>query len=723
MLNQVSSKKIALFSHSSYPGGAETAFINLIKLVILAGHEAIVFLPYVKKIKTDLFSIIKSMNIEVEFFERKLIYPNISSVLLDLSTYDNVCLVDTLKRHKCELVISNSSSFLEGALAAENLKLPHIWSIHEIQEKNPEQPKGVFSSGALAHWFTSLSDHLIFCSNATKQSHLINTDTCPNSTILAPFLEDNYTLDTTTPPNKPISKSNRLNLMFIGAPTVRKNPVLAIEILAALRARGNNAYLYFIGNRSDRTGLIESLLRRRKLKPYVFFLGKQRDPYQFFAGKSINLICSKSEPFGLTVPESLIRGIPVVAPNFDGPSETLKNNCQFDIDNIDQCVRLIEHVADNYLQASHEALENYKLLQPQFVKDYQVELVSKAIDDAVLNYKIKTVPFELRHKALFNSLFPDVLSQESIIESISMVTGNSVEWVSSKVEEEKRCAGSAVNADMHSFDVVPYQSSEQMNNLYSTGVGFALELAANYADSARIDMAAFILVRLCTERTRLGANLRVLAVGDGIGSDSIRLAGAGFDVDYIDYDTSVTSKVALQNFIKFSKNSGMNTGNIRVLNREDIGDGLYDAVISLEVIEHVDEPLDFLDFLNSQLKPEGLLFLSDCFPEISLHWQTHLLKNERLSGLTPMLTAQCGFELDGFNLLPPCKPYVFRKSGLTIKQLIANIWEDSSVISTFVQAQSNYVSLKKRKRDKLKTIFRRLAMRLRGFVARQQLSN
>ncbi len=43
MLNQASSKKIALFSHSSYTGGAETAFINLIKLVILSGHEDIVF--------------------------------------------------------------------------------------------------------------------------------------------------------------------------------------------------------------------------------------------------------------------------------------------------------------------------------------------------------------------------------------------------------------------------------------------------------------------------------------------------------------------------------------------------------------------------------------------------------------------------------------------------------------------------------------------------------
>ena len=724
MFKRVPSKRIALFSHSSYTGGAESAFLNLIHLVRLAGHEVVVFLPKVKKSKkTDLIRIISSLNVHIDFFERRLIYPNTASALLDLSCKDNLSLIDSLKRHKCELVISNSSSFLEGALVAESLKLPHIWSIHEIQEKNPEQVKGALSSGALAHWFASMSDHLIFCSYATQKSHIANCVVHQNSTVLSPFMSDIGFLEASVAPNSGISKNNRLNLMFIGAPTVRKNPLLAIEILAALRARGNNACLYFIGNRRDGTGLVESLLRRRNLKPYVFFLGKQRDPYRFFTGKSINLICSKSEPFGLTVPESLSRGIPVIAPNFDGPSETLQSSYQYDLDNIDQCVRLIEHVARNYQQVSNDALENYKLLQPQFTKTYQLELICKAIDDAVSNYKPKTRPFELCPKALYNSLFPDVLRKESVIENISIVTGKSVEWVSSKVTEEQRCVGSAVNADMHYFDVVPYQSSNHMNNLYSSGTGFAMELAATYADPERIDMAAFILVRLCTERTRIGHNLKVLAVGDGIGSDSIRLASAGFDVDYMDYDTSVTSKVALQNFIKFKKNSDTESGNVRVLSHQDLANGSYDAVISLEVIEHVESPLNFLEFLNSQLKLDGLLFLSDCFAGINLHWQTHLLKNERLSGLSPMLAAQCGFELDGINLWPYCKPYVFKKSDLTTKQLITNILANDSCLSIFVQEQSRYVKLKMRNKDKVMAILRRLVMSLRGLFARLQLSN
>jgi 2-polyprenyl-3-methyl-5-hydroxy-6-metoxy-1,4-benzoquinol methylase len=293
----------------------------------------------------------------------------------------------------------------------------------------------------------------------------------------------------------------------------------------------------------------------------------------------------------------LSRGVPVIAPNFDGPSETLDSNCQYDLANLDQCVRLIEDVIDRYDVASQDAIENYQKVKHRFQKDYQADLLSKSIDSALNNYRLKEIPFELSHESLSRAVQSDLLSKDSVIESISSVTNLSTETIRVQVAKEQGEAGISVNADMKLFDVVPYQPSRQMDELYRSGTSFGIELAANYADDARLKMAAFILVRLCTERTRIGRNLKILAVGDGIGSDSIRMASAGFDVDYMDYEASVTSKVAAENFKKFKRHASATSADLRVLNRYQVEAGTYDAVISLEVIEHVEKSHEFLDFL------------------------------------------------------------------------------------------------------------------------------
>ena len=62
------SKKIALFSHSAHFGGAETALLNLVKLIKAAGHEPIVFLP---KVRTgELIDPLRGLGVSIDFFDR-----------------------------------------------------------------------------------------------------------------------------------------------------------------------------------------------------------------------------------------------------------------------------------------------------------------------------------------------------------------------------------------------------------------------------------------------------------------------------------------------------------------------------------------------------------------------------------------------------------------------------------------------------------------------------
>lgn len=713
-------KKIALFSHSSSLGGAETAFVNLVKLVKSCGHEPFVFLP---SQTGELVYIFKALSIQIGFFDRKSIYGNTSNALLEFSNRKLHDIESVLKQQKCELVISNSSVFIEGATAAAHLGLPHIWSIHEMQQQNPEQPVGGLADGAFARWFAALSDHQIFCSHSTRTAHESKLTVMPKGSVLPPFLESANDHFSNRPRN---TNSDVVNLMFIGAPTVRKNPVFAIELTSALRARGRNVHLNFLGGRRDQTGLVENLLARRKLKSYVNFLGKVTDPYLYFSGKAINLICSNSEPFGLTVPESLSRGFPVIAPNMDGPSETLDPKYQYDLNNLDQCVRLIEVVIDQYDDVSRDALENYQKLRPHFLPGYQAELVAAAIKDAFDNFRFKEIPFEFRQGTIANAVEPEILSQDRVIDSIAVATNSTRDLIKEKVNAEQQKSGGTVNKDMKIFNVVPYQPSPQMDELYRSGHGFVIEAAANCNDSTRIKTAAFILVRLCTERTRLGRNLKILVVGDGIGVDSIRLASAGFDVDYMkcmNSEPSVTSKVVAENFSKFQNSKLISAGTLRILDRNEIEAGTYDAVISLEVIEHVQSPQDFLYFMQQQLMAGGVLFLSDDFPCIKDYSQTHLLSNERLSGLVPLMAAQCGLSFQGFCQNPLYKPYVFQRSDTPINQLMSEVLTQSSVIEMIVREQTKLVKARIRKIDKLIYIFKRLAINLRGYLARRRLAS
>jgi hypothetical protein len=58
--------------------------------------------------------------------------------------------------------------------------------------------------------------------------------------------------------------------------------------------------------------------------------------------------------------------------------------------------------------------------------------------------------------------------------------------------------------------------SDEMNSLYKRGFGFAIELAANYAKPASLQMAAFIVCALDELRDGLGRTPKVLALGDGL---------------------------------------------------------------------------------------------------------------------------------------------------------------------------------------------------------------
>ena len=108
-----------------------------------------------------------------------------------------------------------------------------------------------------------------------------------------------------------------------------KRLIDVIEIFALVRAK-MRAKLVLIGDGPDR-GAAEYLVRQKKLRRDVHFLGKQDRVYQYLSQADLFLLPSDLESFGLAALEAMACEVPVVASNVGGVPE------------------VVEHGADGYL--------------------------------------------------------------------------------------------------------------------------------------------------------------------------------------------------------------------------------------------------------------------------------------------------------------------------------------------------------------------------------------
>ena len=80
---------------------------------------------------------------------------------------------------------------------------------------------------------------------------------------------------------------------------------------------------------------------------YVRCHGWSKSPLENLPAESIHLITATCEPFGLTVPECIGAGIPVISSRCGGPEEMLPSNCLYDIGDASGCAALLENLMTN----------------------------------------------------------------------------------------------------------------------------------------------------------------------------------------------------------------------------------------------------------------------------------------------------------------------------------------------------------------------------------------
>ncbi len=214
-------------------------------------------------------------------------------------------------------------------------------------------------------------------------------------------------------------------------------------------------------------------------------------------------------------------------------------------------------------------------------------------------------------------------NNEELIQLLCEVTREPRLTVILRLIDEEICVGTNVRRDLISAGVKSHVWSEELVDFYATTKSFLYETSVWNRVPLKLKMRNWM--RRFLEKRSQGRSLKILSFGDGLGFDSAYLAAAGHRVTY--YEIS-------DECVHFAKRvfaiNGQQVDIVRSM--EDLGVGEFDVVVSLDVLEHVQNPKKYVEMFARWLKPGGWLLSHAPFYFTSSHRATHIKSSKKYSG-------------------------------------------------------------------------------------------
>ena len=243
--------------------------------------------------------------------------------------------------------------------------------------------------------------------------------------------------------------------------------------------------------------------------------------------------------------------------------------------------------------------------------------------------------------------------EAATVDLIAGVTGREPGDVRTMLAGELADPGVTVERDMRARGVAFHEWSDALEAFYSETDAFLFELAVWNSNLHKRRMRRWIARHLA----RGGVSKRVLMMGDGIGADSAHLSLCGHRVTF--FELPGLSFEAARRVIDLNGTRAELIDDAGALDKAADGDG-YDAVISLDVLEHVPDPAHELGRLRGMLAPGGSLYVHAPFYLIHDKAATHLRTSRRFAGDPGLFRAAALEPVDGTSFW---KPIVLRRSA------------------------------------------------------------
>ena len=246
-------------------------------------------------------------------------------------------------------------------------------------------------------------------------------------------------------------------------------------------------------------------------------------------------------------------------------------------------------------------------------------------------------------------LIPPLADNTYLIPLIADITGADRSSVIERLRREHMYHPHTVPEAFFQKGLEPYIWSQKLLDFYEETDSFIYELVVWNRSQIKCTMRQWILDFLHRHRLPKG---RILICGDGIGVDSFFFAKAGYDI--ISHDVSrYGQQIARRLFDDYNVNVQM-ADTLETFEPES-----FDAIIALDVLEHVPSPPDMVRDLSQLLRPGGFFIVSAPFYGIHPQFPTHLKCNRKYSGRTRWLEQAGQMKLIDGN--PFGVPFAFQK--------------------------------------------------------------
>jgi glycosyltransferase involved in cell wall biosynthesis len=322
--------KILFISHSPYFGGAERCLYYLLKGLHRENYDCSAMLPPKPLIhrlhQRNLRTLIEELGMPVHISNIRWWvgrWPRYRAFADGLA--NRVAkIVRLIRQEQFDLVVSNSSVFVEGGLAARYCGIPHIWHMMEMLNDDPVL-RSFMPLGRLYRIMDSLSSRIVTVSEAVKKQ-------------LTPYVKNDklQVVHTGLPEIKPRSMEQPKKIMFdlpphipvvtfVGLLSERKGVVDFVDSAPNVLKRFPNTIFVLAGPDGGKGREVISKINQCGMHDSFRILGNRNDVPDILAASDMLVLPSLADPLPLAVLEAMAVGIPVVATRSGGCEEMVQD--------------------------------------------------------------------------------------------------------------------------------------------------------------------------------------------------------------------------------------------------------------------------------------------------------------------------------------------------------------------------------------------------------------
>jgi glycosyltransferase involved in cell wall biosynthesis len=319
--------KILYIAHMAEVGGAEVCLLTLLKYLNKEKFEPVVVFPssgpIVKKVE-ELGIKIHHVSIDLsEWWIREGRYFGSKSSHAN----DRINAISKIiETEKPDLVHTNTSVMVEGAIAARMQNVPHLWHLHEILEGHSSL-KTMLPLPLVYSVIDILSDKIVTVSNKARLSlpeyisqekvHIIHNgiDTEKYKEVQGPSIKEElgFSNDTTL-------------CVTIGKLLPEKGHDDLLEAAAMVKKSNREiSFLLVGGGKPDAEQRLNQRISDLGIGDIICQIGFRQDVPRIIKGSDILILPSLTEAFPTVVLEAMYAHKPVIATDCGGPAEMIEN--------------------------------------------------------------------------------------------------------------------------------------------------------------------------------------------------------------------------------------------------------------------------------------------------------------------------------------------------------------------------------------------------------------